>query len=992
MTRGGSDPPDAPDGFLRDPIETYLRPVLQDLAQQSGEAPIPAALIRALSPRYTLTRRLGQGGMASVYLAFDQSLHRDVAIKVFQPEFADALTVERFHREIKVTAGLHHSRIVPVYDQGQSAGLLYYMMAHVPGGSLRNRLDEAGPLGIPEAIAIAKDVASALDYAHAHGVVHRDIKPENILLELEGACLADFGVARLIEAADRGKLTQTGMVIGTPYYMSPEQADPGAPVDGRSDIYALSCLVYEMLAGEPPFTGPDRRAVLAKHATAPVPDLTIVRDTVTPLMQAAIAKAMRKTAADRYATAGAFIKALEQAGSTNHPRRPRVTRRTFTVGVAAATIVVAALTIFAQHRPIVPTPLDRDKLVVAPLSIHDSSLTAWRMGVVDWLSRALDGAGTLRTVQPSVIARRIAGVPYGDPIELGRGLGAGLVVDGSLIRTGHDSLRLVLTLRDVAANRILNEVSASDQEARFDRLMDSATVGLLRSMHHAGAPGPLVYASIGSSSLPAIKAFLRGEELYRRLDLSGARLAYDEAVGQDSNFAPALLKLRQTMTYIAFSNLPQTEALLVRAIRHSSRLSARDKGLLIADSIEWFDPSSNSSVQRGLTILDGLAKRYEDDAEIWTQYGDAAVGSFYAWNPPRHYTLDDARNLFERAIALDSMNVEALGTSIYLSIALGDFPAARRRAGQCAATALPGLGRTMCTMFLAVLDRPNDTATVALLDSAPVWDQAQVLSAFMELPDSDETAVELAREMARHGPKSELSPTDFDMRMALAKALAGRGHLHEAWQVVSGDKIRNPGTWLPGQIAALAGWASDSMAALLRRSSELLTRPVAWGTAWWLAGGQDTITLRQAAHRLVDSSGYYPLVNVGGWFTTLARAHAALARHDTTSALRILLAMPDSLCYSCELYRFTTARLLAAAGRLQEAARWFSPTPSQSAMGPFAVMWRLERGRLAERTGNRSQAVDDFGYVLGMWQHADAELLPYVEESKRALQRLRSDR
>jgi serine/threonine-protein kinase len=260
--RRDTEEPEAPDEFLRDPIESYLRPLLQDLAQQT---PVPSALIRALSPRYTIAHQLGHGGMAGVYLAFDESLQRPVAVKVLEPAIADAVTSERFLREIELTAQLRHSRIVPVHDRGEGSGLLFYIMQHFPAGSLRERLDRSGPLSIPDTVAIATDVAQALDYAHAHGIVHRDIKPENILFDDEGAVVADFGVARLIAMTDRKKLTQTGIAIGTPFYMSPEQADTSAAIDGRSDVYALGCVVYEMLAGEPPFTGPDRRTILAKH-------------------------------------------------------------------------------------------------------------------------------------------------------------------------------------------------------------------------------------------------------------------------------------------------------------------------------------------------------------------------------------------------------------------------------------------------------------------------------------------------------------------------------------------------------------------------------------------------------------------------------------------------------------------------------------------------------------------------------------------------------
>ncbi len=992
MTATDRDFPDAPDGFLRDPIETYVRPVLQDLAKQTSLT--PPALIQALGPRYTIVRELGQGGMARVYLAFDHSLQRQVAVKVLQPEISDAITAKRFLREIEMTAQLHHSRIVPVHDRGEAAGLLYYIMQHFEGGSLRERLEGSGPLSITDTIAIAKDVAGALDYAHAHGIVHRDIKPENILLETEGAFVADFGVARLVEA-ERKKLTQTGMVIGTPYYMSPEQADAGQAIDGRSDVYALGCVVYEMLAGEPPFTGPDRRAVAAKHAAAPTPDLTLVRKTVTADMQHVIETALQKTPADRYPTAGAFVAALEHASLSGTTARPYSKRRKIAIVASVGLVAVAAVAL-STRRGSAPVALDPQKLVIAPITVHDSSLAQWRMNTVDWLSRTLDGAGPIRTVPASVIARKTRGTADTDPVELAAGLGAGLVVDGSLARAGHDSLRLVMIMRDVQTNTILTEISRSDQESRFDRLMDSATVALLRGMRHSGSPGPLVYASIGSHSLPAIKAFLRGEELYRRLDLPNARIAYDEAVRLDSNFAPALNKLSMTIWYLQFRNDNVTDALLRRAIRNNKQLGARDSLLLLADSIAAFAPPGNQSSQRVLAVLDGLAKRYEDDAEIWDLYGNVALSrAFYVWNPPSPFSAENVRTLLEHAVTLDSLNVDALATSAMISVTLGDSTAARRRLGGCLQTAPFGLGRTTCALLLMALDHPNDAATLDSLRTAPVWVQAQVLTAFWELPDANETGVELAQHIARNAPQNEISTPDFNATMALARGLAARGHLGDAWRLVSQQHIRDPGFGLPGEIAALGGAESDSVAALLRRSPTPLQRAEEWGTVWWLIARQDTTLLHAIARSGFlgrDWLGTDLGRKLSAYYAVLATANSRLARGDTASALRILLAMPDTLCFSCEPFRFATARLLAATGRLEEAARWFSPTPTIGEMGPLAVMWRLERARLSERMGHRSEAIDDYRYVAAMWQHADSVLLPYVAESRRALERLGSDR
>jgi len=991
MTPADRDFPDAPDEFLRDPIESYVQPVLQDLAQQASLT--PPALIQALGPRYTIVRELGQGGMARVYLAFDHSLQRQVAVKVLQPEISDAITAERFLREIEMTAQLHHSRIVPVHDRGEAAGLLYYIMQHFEGGSLRERLEGSGPLSISDTIAVAKDVAGALDYAHTHGIVHRDIKPENILLEAEGAFVADFGVARLVEA-ERKKLTQTGMVIGTPYYMSPEQADAGQAVDGRSDVYALGCVVYEMLAGEPPFTGPDRRAVAAKHAAAPTPDLTLVRKTVTADMQHVIETALQKTPADRYPTAGAFVTALERGSLSGAVTRPVSKRRTIAIAATVGLLAVAAIAL-STRRGSPPVVLDPEKLVIVPITVHDSGLIEWRMSTVDWLSRTLDGAGPIRTVPPSVIAKRVAGKDVLSPIEVARGLNAGLVLDGSLVRAGHDSLRLIMTMREVQTNGILSEISVTDLESRFDRLMDSVTLRLLLGLRRSRATGPMTSASIGSSSLPAIKAFLQGEESFRRLDLSNALAKYEEAVRLDSNFAPALRNLANTISSLQLTGDESTFNLIRRAIRNNKRLGARDSLLLVLESVTLEGHFGNRHSQEILAILEQLAARYEDDAEVWDLYANAVLNMirFVAWNPPTAFTPSVGRDLFEHVVKLDSLNVDALATSANYSIALGDSDFARLRLRQCVRAGGTGLGAKLCTVDLAFLDRPNDPASLALLDSAALWVQIQAMIPFTEIPDGNETGTAIARRVWEDRTRRRLSRTDIPLADQVARVLSAHGHLREARHYALLADGYGP-SGLAGQIAALGGVPRDSMMMLWRSSRTLLAQE-GWGVMWWLLSQSDTLALHTAILQADAAVRHGELSTLGSatYYREVGRAHLALARHDTAQALQMLLAIPDSLCRTCTLHRLTVARLLAAAGRLDEAARWLTTTPViWYEPGPVTIMWCLERARVAERLGNRMQAIEDYRYVAGMWQHADSVLLPYVAESRRALERLGTDR
>ena len=265
----------------------------------------------ALDDRYRVLRELGTGVMAKIFLAEDRKLDREVAIKVLKPEYAATVGAERFLQEIEIAARLNHPHILPLIDSGEAGRFLYYVMPYVAGETLREKIRHEEFLEIPEAIRIARDVATALDYSHRHRVVHRDIKPQNILLHEDEALVADFGIALAMSEAGGERLTESGLMLGTPEYMSPEQADPDGTMDGRSDIYSLGCVLYEMVTGEPVFTGATTQAVIAKHRFARPPSARIVRDAVSTELEGIINKALAKIPADRFETARDFAASLQ---------------------------------------------------------------------------------------------------------------------------------------------------------------------------------------------------------------------------------------------------------------------------------------------------------------------------------------------------------------------------------------------------------------------------------------------------------------------------------------------------------------------------------------------------------------------------------------------------------------------------------------------------------------------------------------------------------
>jgi Tol biopolymer transport system component/tRNA A-37 threonylcarbamoyl transferase component Bud32 len=271
-------------------------------------------LTEALADRYRLERELGQGGMATVYLAQDIRHNRRVAVKVLRPELAAVIGAERFLSEITTTANLQHPHILPLFDSGEADGFLFYVMPYVEGETVRDRISREKQLPVDDAVRITVEVASALDYAHRHGVIHRDIKPENILLHDGAALVADFGIALAVSTAG-SRMTETGMSLGTPHYMSPEQAMGEREITATSDVYALGCVLYEMLVGEPPFTGPTAQAIIARVVTEEPRSLTVQRKTIPPQVEGAVRQALQKLPADRFKTAADFADALQGRGS-----------------------------------------------------------------------------------------------------------------------------------------------------------------------------------------------------------------------------------------------------------------------------------------------------------------------------------------------------------------------------------------------------------------------------------------------------------------------------------------------------------------------------------------------------------------------------------------------------------------------------------------------------------------------------------------------------
>ncbi len=453
----------------------------------------PTAFLATLAGRYAIERELGRGGMATVYLARDTRQDELVAIKVLRPELAASIGAERFLREIALGSLLRHPHIVGVLDSGEAAGQLFYVMPYIEGESLRERIARERQLSVDDTIAIARQVADALDHAHAADVVHRDIKPENIMLSGERVWVTDFGIARAVTEAGGETLTKTGMAVGTPLYMSPEQALGSRDVTPRSDTYSFACVVYELLAGDPPFTGGNMMALLAKHTLEQVPSLSIVRPGIPPAVEEAIFIALAKTPADRFRTAGDFVRAM--AGEIPLPRHtptggsarrthpggepavaappPRsMPRLAWAVGALCTALAVAGGAYWAHRRNGPATPGGSDAARVAVTYFADQSdghtLRALADGLTEGLIDRLSAVPTLHVASRNAVAP-LRGAATD---SVARALEVGSVVTGALRRT-ETGVHLDVRLMDAGSNTEVGAEGFDVRDADVASLTDS---------------------------------------------------------------------------------------------------------------------------------------------------------------------------------------------------------------------------------------------------------------------------------------------------------------------------------------------------------------------------------------------------------------------------------------------------------------------------------------------------------------------------------------
>ena len=549
-------------------------------------------LSAALASQYAIERELGRGGMATVYLARDLKHHRRVALKVLKPELTSALGPDRFLQEIEIAAQFAHPHIVPVFDSGEAGGFLYYVMPYVVGESLRGRLTREGQLPVEDAVEIACEVANALAYAHAQGIVHRDIKPENILLAAGHALVADFGIARVITAmvaSTDERLTGVGFALGTPLYMSPEQAAGHRNLDGRADVYSLGCVLYEMLAGEPPFVGATPQAVISKHAQESPQPLSMKRAGLPAQVEQAVTKALYKLPADRFAGAAEFAAALPRHHTPQTPTVPVKARRPpwqsrhisrATWAFIGALTLAGALTATAFHRRSAPT-LDESLYVVLPFRHRAASAPLLLTGdqCESLLHEALGRWRGVQMVDPLWVSdarsRRGNAASLKDGVAIARERRAGRVVMGEVWQF-QDTIYVRALLYDASGGqRLVREqvvrISSdlSDAQPRFRELADSLLIG---GGVAAGAPP----RGGGRLSLPAWHAFQDGFAALQRWDLDSAKAKLRQALAIDPTYGMAQLWLAQVLAW-AGDDAKSWRSFAAGALASGDSLAPRDR-------------------------------------------------------------------------------------------------------------------------------------------------------------------------------------------------------------------------------------------------------------------------------------------------------------------------------------------------------------------------------------------------------------------------------
>ncbi len=998
-----------------------------------------ARLRTALGDRYEILRLIGEGGMARVYLARDLRHERRVALKILRPEIGASLGAERFLREIRIVAGLQHPNILPLFDSGAAraagAELLWYVMPYVEGESLRSKLEREGRLPLDDALRIADDLAGALDYAHERGIVHRDVKPENVLLSDRHAFVADFGVARAVDLAGVHGATATGLAMGTPAYMSPEQAAGAPDLDGRSDVYSLACVIHEMLAGAAPFGGTSPREIMAKHALEPPPPIRRDRPDLAPAVEAALTGGLAKAPAERAQSATGLVRQLRQTdavtGRTTPTPIPAVPgrRRRWLLPAGLALAAAAGTALWRTRRPDAPPPpaTSSSAVAVLPFTVRGADSLGLGEGLVGLLGTKLDGAGDLHSVDPRALlgyVARQAPAPLGP--DQGRQIadhfGAGLFVLGDVLAVGG-RLRLTASLYDTRrAGRAAATGSAEGPTDQVFELVDSLAAQLVAGW--SGRESRLTaIAAVTTRSLGALKAYLEGESALRAGNFDAAVDGFRRAVAQDSLFALAWYRMSVAAEWLTRSDIARDAA--EHAAKLADRLSEHDR--LLLQALVATRRGAGAEAER---LFQNAVAIYPNDVEAWIQLGEVQ----FHYGPLLGRPIVQSKATWQRVLALEpdffaplvhlvriaASEHERAGVDSLVRRALALRPASGARdAGSSRSEALEL--ETLRTFALG--DTAEQTRLMSRLDAATdvtvylsMWDVASFPG---RLDDAARIAAVLGG--ASRPPWSRASSLVF-----LANLDAARGRIDAARRQLDAAADIDPRTAAEARALLATAPFRQADAAELAAARDAVARapdspePPQETSVFmsvhnglhrhlhtYLLGLLDARlgNAARAAQYARELEAMPTPADAGSLTRDLAagiRAESAARRGRPAEVITAFEGVRRESWYEMATAspffaqpreRFVQAEALEAAGRDAEAVPLYRSLGGQSSLFelPYMAPAELRLGEIAERQGRTDEAAEHYSRVIELWRDADAPLQPLVREARARLAKVRGE-
>ena len=934
-------------------------------------------------------------------------------MKVLPPDAMDSVAEHRFRREAELLARLQHPHIVPVLSVGWTRDVAYYVMPFVEGESLAVRLSRDGPLEVDAGVDLIREIADALGHAHSLGVIHRDVKPANILLAAGHAVVTDFGIAR-IDASHVARLTSTGLGLGTIGYMAPEQIVGASEADGRADVFALGVVGYELLTGRSPFATSGEASILAPQARARPAHPSTIRAGIPKDVGDALLKALEPDPAARFATMREFRDALPK---TTHRRGLRGKHWAIVGAVTVAGAALFALLSPRRGNDNEASPLSRvtasvqqtkpqgrapdqprgSVIAVAPFDVMRGDLAIWREGMVDVLSRNLDGMGELRTISPTTILQTWRG--RSDAVSaarLGKLVRAQVVVYG-VLRTNGDSVRAVASLYDMTTNQLIGDVERVDAPSRIDRLADSLTVEIVRALGGPRAGRTPRIGSVGTRSMPALKAFLQGEQYLRRGNSDSAAALFRRATDIDTGFALAYHGLARAHGWTQkYNELVAAER--EAAIRNHG-LSEHDSLLIVVGALGAEARAAKAHVAeiaaKEMAELKRAMERYPADAELKVVYADLVFHQYFHEIAPT--TAAEQIDLFDRAIAADSGLIEGYFHALQLSVVARDTRRLQKyfRAVETGSRSsaqiqsgvemmrwfvVPnGRGEEDCRRWADTVAFTPQYSTSFRLNISPWVDSAGSIARCLETLATRPSRAEAEARVPRVGV--------FAAPFVRARGLLSRAEALDPNRASTGaitdyTYLAMEGAFDADSAAARARpFATDpsQAAADMRRSLWLF-----W--VW----RKDTVALRAALateRAFRDQRPGFSPEEADRAIDDFHDALFAIVHGDTARALRVIERAPYAPPrIELAVRGWILPTLYERSGRLVQARplldrpHWFM-TPLQT------VLVELHIGRVAERLGDRARAASAYSLVADALHDAEPMFAPFVREALEGLRR-----